>query len=76
VPSSAIRIGDYKLIEWLEDGRLELYDLKDDPGESTDLSERMPGKTGELRRLLHGWRRSIDAGMPIRNPDWNQDNGT
>jgi arylsulfatase A-like enzyme len=71
VPSSAIRVGDYKLIEWLEDGRLELYDLSNDPGESTDLSEQMPEKTAELKQILDGWRRSVDAGMPTPNPDWN-----
>jgi arylsulfatase A-like enzyme len=75
VPSSAIRIGDYKLIEWLEDGRLELYDLKNDPGESMDLSERMPGKTADLEQRLDNWRRSLDAGMPTPNPDWNPGNG-
>jgi hypothetical protein len=40
-----------------------------------DLSERMPGKTADLEQRLDNWRRSLDAGMPTPNPDWNPGNG-
>ncbi len=68
VPSAAVRAGDFKLIEWLEDGEFELYNLLDDPGETKNLAEELPGKASELRSLLHGWRESMDARMPRQNP--------
>lgn len=68
-PSGAVRAGDFKLVEWFEDGRVELYDLRHDIGERSDLSDRMPEKTEELRALLHAWRREVDARMPRPNPD-------
>jgi arylsulfatase A-like enzyme len=69
-PSGAVRAGDYKLIEFYEDNRVELYNLKDDVGEKHDLSAEMPQKTAELRELLHDWRKSVAALMPTSNPDY------
>ena len=59
--SSAVRIGDFKLIEWYNTGHVELYDLSKDIGEQHDLSETMPEKTSELLKMLHDWRKEIDA---------------
>ncbi len=59
-----------KLIEHYEDGTRELYNLKDDLGEKTDLSEKMPEKAKELHELLKEWRKSVDAQMPTQNPDY------
>jgi len=70
VPSSAIRVGDWKLIEWLETGRVELYDLAADPSETTDLAQALPNKADELRQLLSDWRDRIGAVIPQPNPDW------
>ncbi len=67
-PSGAIRDGDYKLIEWFEDGRTELYNLRDDVGETTDLSAAMPKKAGELLDMLRDWRVEVEARMPTPNP--------
>ncbi len=69
-PSGAVRKGDYKLIEWFEDGRIELYDLATDEGESNDLVATMPEKARQLSDLLVEWRQAVDAGMPTPNPDW------
>jgi arylsulfatase A-like enzyme len=69
-PAGAIRAGDWKLQEFLEDGRVELYNLKDDLGEKTDLSARMPQKAHELRQKLHAWREKIGAPMPKPNPEY------
>ena len=44
--------------------RAELYNLKDDLGETRDLAGAKPGKAAELRALLHNWRESVDAQMP------------
>ena len=68
-PAGAIREGDYKLIEFFEDGRAELYNLAADIGESTDLAAKMPSKAGALGEKLKRWRRSINAPMPAPNPD-------
>jgi arylsulfatase A-like enzyme len=60
-PTSAIRVGDDKLVEWYREDRVELYDLAADPAESRDRSAAEPERAEELRRLLEEWRRSIDA---------------
>jgi len=67
-PSGAVRAGDYKLIEWYEDGQVELYNLKDDLGEQNDLATTRPEKAAELRRMLHAWHDEMDAKMPIGEP--------
>ena len=69
-PSGAVRAGDWKLIEFYEDMRVELFNLKDDLGETHDLATARPEKTGELRALLHRWRLSVDAQMPPPNPNY------
>lgn len=69
VPSGAIRLGDYKLIEWFEDGSIELYDLRSDVGETSDLAAEMPEKVEQMRNLLDDWRQRVDARMPRANPD-------
>lgn len=70
-PSSAIREGEWKLIEFLEDGHVELYNLTLDPGEQYDFSSSFADKAGDLLRKLHSWRESVDASMPRLNPDYN-----
>jgi len=69
-PVSAIRAGDFKLLEFLEDGRTELYNLAEDLGEKQDLSAALPAKNRELRTRLAGWRRSVGAQMPVPNPNY------
>lgn len=68
-PGSAVRDGDWKLIEWFEEGRpLELYNLADDMGEQNNLAAQNPAKVGELHTLLNNWRKRVDARMPTKNP--------
>jgi arylsulfatase A-like enzyme len=69
-PGGAVRAGDFKLIEFYEDNHVELYNLKDDIGEKHDLSQEMPGKAEELRRMLSNWRREVGARMPKPDPDY------
>ena len=69
-PVSAMRSGQWKLLEFLEDNHVELYDLAKDIGEKDDLAARMPQKAQELRRRLHAWRESIGAQMPQPNPNY------
>ncbi|TDJ72369.1 MAG: sulfatase [Planctomycetota bacterium] len=69
-PGGAIRSGDMKLIEWFEDGRVELYDLARDLGEERDLSAERPEEVARLRAKLAAWRDAVDARMPSPNPDY------
>jgi uncharacterized sulfatase len=70
-PAGAIRQGDWKLLEFFEDGRLELYNLKDDIGENHNQAEKFPERAEALKQKLADWRNSVDAAMPIPNPDFN-----
>ncbi len=60
-PGGAVRAGDWKLIERYEDGRVHLYNLRDDPGERRDLAANEPEKTRALRARLHVWYREVGA---------------
>ena len=69
-PGSAIRKGDWKLIEFFEPGRsVELYNLKDDIGETTNCADTNPAKVKELRAELQAWRDEVGARYPTPNPD-------
>jgi len=70
-PAGSIREGDYKLIEFFEDGQLELYNLKHDIGEKDNLADTMPKKAAGLQRKLAKWRESVGAKMPTPNPDYD-----
>jgi arylsulfatase A-like enzyme len=70
-PGGAIRAGDYKLIEFYEDGRRELFNLKNDPREGTNLADKEPDKVQELAEKLAAWRKSVDAQMMSANPDFH-----
>ncbi|MBX3451649.1 MAG: sulfatase [Planctomycetaceae bacterium] len=66
-PVSLIQSGHWKLMEFLEDGRLELYDLATDIGETNNLAKTMPEKTAELHGRLVAWREAIGAPLPTKN---------
>jgi arylsulfatase A len=70
-PYSAVRSGDWKLVHFFDDDHVELYNLKDDLGETRDLAAVNPKLATELRNRLAGWRRSIGAQIPTPNPDFN-----
>ena len=71
-PGAAVRSGDWKLIEFYEEDKVELYNLKLDIGERKDLSLEEPEKTRELRKMLSDWQKSINAQLPILNPDFSE----
>ena len=64
MPSGAVRAGDWKLIEFYEDKRIELYHLADDLGEQKDLAKARPEKTRELHGMLEAWRKGVGAAIP------------
>ena len=70
-PYSAIREGDWKLIHFYEDDHVELYNLKDDLGEKSDLAATNAQKTGDLRAKLNAWRAETGAQAPTPNPAYD-----
>ncbi len=62
---SAIRVGDYKLIERFDDGSVELFDVRNDISETSDLADARPNLAADLKGRLHGWRETVDAAMPV-----------
>ncbi|MBA4148589.1 MAG: sulfatase [Verrucomicrobia bacterium] len=64
LPVGVIRSGDWKLMEFFEDGRLELYNLRNDIGETKNLASAEPKKAKELHKKLLAWRKEIKAPMP------------
>ncbi len=63
--NTAVRLGDYKLLDFYEDGRVELYNLAEDEGEQNNLAENMPGKRDELMALITDWRKEVDAYIEV-----------
>lgn len=66
-PVSVVQSKEWKLMEFLEDGRIELYNLSDDVGETRNLASESPERVEELLGLLRTWRAEIDAPMPTKN---------
>ena len=61
IPGGAIREGDWKLLERYEDGRVHLYNLREDIGEQTDLADAQPQRAARMRDRLHAWYKAVDA---------------
>ncbi|MCL5745877.1 MAG: sulfatase, partial [Acidobacteria bacterium] len=68
-PGSAIREGDWKLIEFHKDGRRELFNLREDLSEKLNLIEKEPAVARRLAAKLDEWRRKSGAAMPQKNPN-------
>jgi len=69
-PGGAVRSGDYKLLEYYENGTFQLFNLKEDIEEQHDLSALEPEKATHLLQLLHTWREHVEAKMMDANPDY------
>ncbi|MHB1036674.1 MAG: sulfatase [Pirellulales bacterium] len=70
-PAGAVRDGRWKLVEHYEDGRVELFDLAKDVGETTDLAARQPQTAQRLRAALDTWRKSVGAQTNAVNPNFD-----
>lgn len=74
-PVSVIRQGDWKLLEFFEDGHQELYNTRLDIGESKELSGSHPDKAQELSQALHRWQKLVQAAIPTElNPKYKPEN--
>nr|WP_246120059.1 sulfatase [Blastopirellula retiformator] len=69
-PTAAVREGDWKLIEWYEDGKLELFNLAEDIGEKQNLADAKPEKRKQLHQKLRQWRKEVGAILPTANPNY------
>jgi len=71
-PGTVMRFGKWKLHEYFEEGRLELYDLSKDIGERKNIAKSMPEKTAEMHRMMEAWRQDVNAPVPTElNPGYN-----
>jgi hypothetical protein len=69
-PGSSVRAGDHKLIEFFEDGHIELYNLREDIGEERDLADSEPQVAQQLQDMLVRWREKVQAKIPEPNPNY------
>ncbi len=67
LPVTIMQAGDWKLMEFLEDGRLELYNLREDIGEKRNLAAAQPERARAMLAQLQAWRAEIKAPMPTKN---------
>jgi len=70
-PHGAMREGEWKLIEWYEDPRVELFNLRNDPGEHNDLAKQFSERAQAMRTRLESWRKQVNAALPTANPDYS-----
>jgi len=68
-PSTSLRRGDWKLIEFHEDDSVGLYNLRNDPGEKNNLAAALPDRVATLRAELDQWQSTTGAPVPVEpNP--------
>jgi arylsulfatase A-like enzyme len=70
-PAGAVRDGEWKLIEWYEDGEIELFNLRRDVGEKYNLAQLEGERALRMRAMLRQWRERTGAVMPAPNPGYN-----
>jgi arylsulfatase A len=75
-PGGAIRAGDYKLLEYFENGTVQLFNLRTDPAEQHDLAGAEPERAAKLKSMLSAWRTSVNAQMMPPNPAYAEGEAT
>ena len=66
-PGGAWRDGRWKLVEFYENQRRELFDLQADPSESRNLALDQPDRVASMAKALEAWRKETGAMMPTPN---------
>ncbi len=69
-PAGVVRAGNWKLLQEFETGKLSLYDLADDIGETRDLASRYPEKVKSLLTKLKSWQKDVGADPMRPNPEY------
>jgi arylsulfatase A len=69
-PSSAIRKGNYKLIQYYENNTIELYNLATDPSEQKNIYTENKVLGDQLTKELNDWKTRMNAKLPKPNPDY------
>ena len=72
-PSSIIRLGDWKLIHYYEDGREELYNLREDVEETIDLAGKNPGLVSDMSKRLFSYLKEVGARFPVKDPEYSRE---
>lgn len=67
-PGAVVRDGDYKLIEHYDPPQVELYNLAEDPSETTNLAEQQQTRVETMRGQLRDWLKSRRVIMHTKNP--------
>ncbi|MEP3479251.1 MAG: sulfatase [Fuerstiella sp.] len=71
-PAGAVRMGDWKLIQWFETDRMELYNLENDLSEENDLSNEQPERVQQMLAVMKQWRSEVGAPVPTTaNPKYD-----
>jgi len=70
-PYGAVRHGDWRLVEFYEGAPAELYNLRSDPGERTNVASAEPARAKALQDDLHAWLVAVGAQMPAPNPAYD-----
>ena len=69
-PGGAIRDGDFKLLEYFENGSIQLFNLREDIGEQNNLAETDPARAAKMLARLHAWRKEVSAETMHPNPEY------
>ena len=70
--STAIRSGNYKLIDFYQQKRVELYDLSSDISETKNIANEKPEITKQLMAKIQQWRKDLNVNMPKENKNKNK----
>ncbi len=68
-PTAAVRDKNWKLILFMEDNSIELFDLSNDLGEKHDVADQHPEIVNRLKKQLSDWQKNVKAKMPTRRKD-------
>ena len=71
-PSAVVRVGEWKLIHYFEDGRDELYNLASDQIEQKECSARHPARVTEMRKMLDDWLMQMNVKSPVKNHNFDE----
>jgi arylsulfatase A len=74
MPGAAVRYKEFKMIEWYETGKFELYNLENDIGENQDIADKSPEMLNYLKEKLTAWRKNIGVTLPAINPKYKSPN--